>query len=115
MLLTLSSNTTPNPSDSFSFNILGDKWQESWLTASQNTVGDELNFKDDKTEQETVFEKLLLSFYCRTWTIQNVSQFTTMVEFADYYRALPTFSTALSGALLDSRWFTQKLVDDQWN
>jgi hypothetical protein len=84
-------------------------WLDEILQKSAGNIEDFGGSPYVRKSQETAFEKLLLAFYGRPYTIEFFVEFHTMVQMAEDYCALPALSASLSGALFHSAKFRSKL------
>jgi hypothetical protein len=69
------------------------------------------DFKKDTKGEESAFEKLLRTFYGLPYQIRDNGEFSIMVEMADYYCALPSFSRSLNNALYESPYFVSTIYE----
>lgn len=84
-------------------------WLDEILQKSAGNIEDFGGSPYVRKSQETAFEKLLLAFYGRPYTIEFFVEFHTMVQMAEDYCALPALSASLSGALFHSPKFRSNI------
>ncbi|CZR55435.1 uncharacterized protein PAC_05323 [Phialocephala subalpina] len=71
------------------------------VAVPSNGDNDLSGYKGDSKHQERCFHKLICAIYTRPYVIYSFKCLQTLVELADYYRALPIVSRTLDSVLLN--------------